>query len=92
MTDILAQPLKPDPRDKRLRSPDRNIRMREKLRRMPEGTFTFAAHLQGIERKKVQEELVDAYLDRVPQPRELAMATEGDEGIFLARFTRAQER
>jgi hypothetical protein len=86
MTSLLT---KPNPRDKLLVDPDRTKRMREKLRRMPEGTFTFAPHLYGVTKKQVHEDLVDRVL---ASPRELLpveMTIVNGEGEFLARFRRA---
>jgi hypothetical protein len=81
----------PDPRDKRLHSPDRLVRMREKIRRMPPGTFTFAGHLSGIEKRTVHEALVDEYLllaggDAGPSMLE----RRDDAGNLLVRFRRME--
>lgn len=85
MTDVLAQP---DPRDKRLHSPDRHVRMREKLRRMPAGTFTFAGHLEGIAKREAHEQLVDAYMRIEPAPEFFVMKDEDD--ALLVAFRKAR--
>ncbi len=76
----------PDPYAKRLQSPDRKVRMKEKLRRMPEGTFTFAPHLQGAEKHRVHETIIDRYMEHRRPPKVFDLAP---GGVFLARFQRA---
>jgi hypothetical protein len=88
MTSLLAT-LTPNPRDKLLVDPDRPKRMREKLRRLPEGTFTFAPHLGGLVKKQVHEDLVDRILAMPKEARPVELTTVGEDGKFLARFRRA---